>query len=113
VAENLSKVGLKVWFDKWSIAPGVEWAKALHEAIAQASSTAVLIGSTGFDGWQGWEFDDIGLRARRIILVLLPGARTESFPPAAQKYEIIDMQTGFQNDAALASAYSCDRELKS
>ncbi|WP_055717342.1 toll/interleukin-1 receptor domain-containing protein [Streptomyces torulosus] len=79
IATRLRDQGLKVWFDRWSLTPGLPWQPAIETAVAQCRTIAVFIGPPGIGGWQEREMRQALDRQvqdsdLRVIPVLLPGA---------------------------------------
>jgi len=75
-----TNVGLEVFFDQWNLIPGEPWQEAIEEALAEAASCAVFIGTRGIGPWEHEEMRvaidrRVGDRDFRVIPVLLPGAR--------------------------------------
>jgi len=53
----LRSKGLKSFFDRRSLAPGLPWLKALEQAIGAAKAAIVLIGPRGLGNTQQYERD--------------------------------------------------------
>jgi len=69
--------GLKPFFDRRSLAPGLPWVRALEQAISAAKAAIVLIGPHGFGNTQQYERELAIYRQSRdpqfpVIPVLLP-----------------------------------------
>jgi hypothetical protein len=76
--------GLKSFFDRRTLDPGLPWVRALEKAIGSAKAAVVLIGPNGFGNTQQYERELALVRqtrdpAFRLVPVLLPGTRTD--PP--------------------------------
>ena len=80
-AEDIDSVlrsrGLRPFFDRRSLAPGLPWLKALEQAIGAAKATIVLIGPRGLGDTQQYERDLALVRQTHdptfpIVPVLLP-----------------------------------------
>jgi energy-coupling factor transporter ATP-binding protein EcfA2 len=74
--------GLRSFFDRRDLAPGLPWARALERAINAAKSVIVLIGPHGFGNMQQYERDLAISRQSRepalpVVPVILPGNTTD------------------------------------
>ena len=93
---------LAFWFGPWHSVPGVPIQEQMEEALWQASSCAVFVGSGGIEGWQNEQMraaiqnrveDEPGYR---VIPVLLPGAarpRKWDLPRFLRLYEPVEFRT--------------------
>ena len=77
LARALQQEGLKPWFDKWDLAPGDRWQKALERAILDTPALLVCYGPSGSGPWQAEEvraFVDRAVKdpSRRVIPAWLP-----------------------------------------
>jgi WD40 repeat protein/energy-coupling factor transporter ATP-binding protein EcfA2 len=80
----LRSKGLKSFFDRRSLAPGLPWLKALEQAIGAAKAAIVLIGPRGLGNTQQYERDLALIRQTQdpafpVVPVILPD--TTSDPP--------------------------------
>jgi WD40 repeat protein/energy-coupling factor transporter ATP-binding protein EcfA2 len=80
----LRSKGLRPFFDRRSLAPGLPWLKALEQAIGAAKAAIVLIGPRGLGNTQQYERDLALIRqtndpAFPVVPVILPD--TTSDPP--------------------------------
>ena len=77
IAETLRDSGLRVWFDKWELRPGLSWMQGIEEGIKQSQATAVFIGPEGMGDWETPEMrisiDSQVKTNRPVIPVILPG----------------------------------------
>jgi WD40 repeat protein/energy-coupling factor transporter ATP-binding protein EcfA2 len=76
--------GLKSFFDRRNLAPGLPWVRALEQAIGAAKAAIVLIGPCGLGNTQQYERDLALIRQTRdaafpVVPVILP--ETTSDPP--------------------------------
>jgi hypothetical protein len=76
--------GLRPFFDRRSLAPGLPWLKALEQAIGAAKAAIVLIGPRGLGNTQQYERDLALIRQTRdpvfpVVPVILPETTTD--PP--------------------------------
>ncbi|VVB85162.1 Photosystem I assembly protein Ycf3 [uncultured archaeon] len=102
VARYLSDIGLKVWFDRWSLVPGVSWQVTLEEALGSSFTIAVFIGTSPLSNWQKQEWKTSLIKQksdslRRIMTVLLPGSTSKSVPSHLRKLTHIDLRKGLEN----------------
>ena len=72
--------GLKPFFDRRNLAPGLPWVRALEQAIGAAKAAIVLIGPHGFGNTQQYERELAIFRQGRdptfpVVPVLLPDCR--------------------------------------
>ncbi len=80
IAQRLKGDGrLTFWFEPWHAIPGQPLQEQMEDALAQATSCAVFIGSSGVEGWQNEQIH-AAIQAHveddplyRVIPVLLPG----------------------------------------
>ncbi len=81
LARRLLKHGIKPWFDKWQLRPGLPWQDELERQIANIKSVAVFVGKAGIGPWQDMEQDAFlrEFRKRRcpVIPVILPEGGAE------------------------------------
>jgi tetratricopeptide (TPR) repeat protein len=80
----LRSKGLRPFFDRRSLAPGLPWLKALEQAIEAAKAAIVLIGPRGLGNTQQYERDLALIRQTRdptfpVVPVILP--ETTGDPP--------------------------------
>jgi hypothetical protein len=73
--------GLKSFFDRRNLDPGLPWVRALEKAIGAAKSAIVLIGPNGFGNTQQYERELAIIRQTaesdfRVIPVILPETRS-------------------------------------
>ena len=77
VAKSLEQRGVRVWLDRWELAPGMPLQAALEEAIESAGAAAVFIGRE-VGPWQSPEIRSLLSsflgHGKPVIPVLLPGA---------------------------------------
>ena len=76
--------GLKPFFDRRNLAPGLPWVRALEQAIGAAKAVIVLIGPRGLGNTQQYERELAFVRQTRdpafpIVPVILPETTTD--PP--------------------------------
>ena len=76
--------GLKPFFDRHNLAPGLPWVRALEQAIGSAKAAIVLIGPHGFGNTQQYERELAIYRQSRdpefpVVPVLLPDTRDPPF----------------------------------
>jgi hypothetical protein len=74
--------GLRSFFDRRNLAPGLPWVRALEQAIGAAKAAIVLIGPHGFGNTQQYERDLALYRQSReptfpVVPVILPDATTD------------------------------------
>jgi hypothetical protein len=74
--------GLKSFFDRRNLDPGLPWVRALEKAIGAAKSAIVLIGPGGFGNTQQYERELAIIRQTRepdfrVIPVILPDTRSD------------------------------------
>jgi len=92
----LDEAGLRPFLDKWELAPGDQWIPALERGIEASKAVAVFFGRAGVGAWQPQEAQ-LGLirsvqeEKRRVIPVLLPGAREASVAGFLRLRSFIDL----------------------
>ena len=57
VARALHDRGIRVFLDRWYLAPGLPWPQALERTLAACKAVAVFIGAEGLGPWQQRERD--------------------------------------------------------
>ena len=57
IAIQLREKGIKPWFDKWELRPGLPWQDALQKQIGQINAAAVFVGKDGVGPWQNMELN--------------------------------------------------------
>ncbi|MCK6501027.1 MAG: toll/interleukin-1 receptor domain-containing protein, partial [Nitrospira sp.] len=81
IANQLTEHGIRPFFDRWDLAPGLRWRPELERALAECGAVAVCIGPNGIGDVQKREVD-VGLQRQDkapdfpVIPVLLPGGET-------------------------------------
>ena len=91
IAEALEFEGLRVWFDRWELTPGVPWVKVMEEAVTSTDTMLVLIGNDSIGPAQE---DIIFIASRtqrniRLVPIILPGSPIEGMrdiPPSLMKH---------------------------
>ena len=78
----LRSKGLKPFFDRRNLAPGLPWVRALEQAIGASKAAIVLIGPRGLGNTQQYERELAFVRqthdpAFPIVPVLLPKTRND------------------------------------
>jgi hypothetical protein len=75
IAQQLKKLGLNPWYDRWCLRPGLPWMEEIEQQIERIRSAAVFIGQEGVGPWQSIEQESLlrEFRKRRcpVIPVLL------------------------------------------
>ncbi len=89
---------LGVFFDEWELVPGTQWQEALEKALAASRTCAVFLGPKGLGPWHTQEMRvALGQRVRRepkrVIPVLLPGARQRDVPDFLAQRTWVDFRT--------------------
>ena len=95
--------GLKVWFDKWCLRPGLSWQKGMEEGIRGSKAGAVLIGTDGIGPWENEEMEALLQLAVRqqlpVMPVLLPGAPVKpDLPVFLANRHYVDLRQGLKKD---------------
>ena len=57
IARQLQAHGVRPWFDKWELRPGLPWQRALEEQIEKIGAAAVFVGPNGSGPWQQMEHE--------------------------------------------------------
>jgi hypothetical protein len=77
IADKLSQMGLKVWWDQWEIAQGASFMKLMWAGLRSSWATIVFIGPTTIGNWQNLEVDQAIAshvsQGRPVLPVFLPG----------------------------------------
>src|SRR5262245_42541715 len=101
--------GLRTFFDRRELTPGLRWIPALEDAISRSDAVAILVGPHGFGNTQHYECDLALVRQTRddrfpVIPVLLPGCES---PPTGflQLMTWIDLS---QRDSVVMQAESLE-----
>ena len=76
------EAGLRPFLDEWHLVPGEPWIPALEQALERSTTVAVFFGPQGRGAWHDQETQLALVLAaeahgKRVIPVLLPGARRE------------------------------------
>lgn len=95
--------GVAVWLDEEQLIPGRPWQDGLEEAIAQASSAAVVFGPNGLGPWEIPEMraclDQLVTRGMPVIPVLLPGVPTvPALPLFLSGLTWVDLRGGMSDE---------------
>ena len=80
----LRQKGLRTFFDRRDLPPGLPWVRALEEAIGAAKAAIVLLEPSGFGNTQQYERELTFVRQTRdptfpVVPVLLPDTRDPPF----------------------------------
>jgi tetratricopeptide (TPR) repeat protein len=67
--------GVRPFLDKWALVPGESWIPGLERALEGSGAVAVFFGPEGVGRWHDEEKQLALLCEKRVIPVLLPGAR--------------------------------------
>ena len=82
IDSTLRAKGLRPFFDRRNLAPGLPWVRALEQTIGSAKAAIVLIGPRGLGNTQQYERDLAFYRQTRdpkfpVVPVILPGTTTD------------------------------------
>ena len=101
--------GLRTFFDRNELRPGLRWVPALEDAIGRSGAVAILVGRHGFGNTQQYERELALVRQTRddgfpVIPVLMPGCKN---PPTGflQLLTWVDLSQG---DSVLQQTESLD-----
>ena len=97
VAQRLKARGLRPWFDKWEIRPGMPWQESIEKQMGAIRSVAVFVGGSGVGPWQNQEVRSTlrGFARRQvpIIPVILNSVGTvPNLPVFLQKMTWVDFR---------------------
>lgn len=103
VAEALREWELRVWFDRWNLAPGRLWQEVVERVIEQTKTAAVFVGPSGLGPWERREMYgclcECVSRDMPVIPVLLPGApETPRLPVFLRQNAWVDMRAGLSDE---------------
>jgi hypothetical protein len=102
LARRLRRARLKVWLDAWDVLGGDPFGPKIEQGIRGSGAVAVLVGAGGFGPWQKREIAKaVGDGHRRVIPVLLPGARGTRTPIALAGLSRIDLRGGIDDRGSL------------
>jgi WD40 repeat protein len=107
LAERLRDVGLRVWFDQWSIKPGDDIFLAIERALERARTMVLCLSPAALGSdWVGLErstvlFRDPTNRGRRFIPVLLADCK---LPDTLRRYRAVDYRK--EDESALQELVS-------
>ncbi len=109
LANALKDRGLRVWLDKWELAPGRLWQDAIAQTITTCNAAAVCVGENGVGPWEEHEMRALIRRfvsekkrgnAVPVIPILLPGAPANvQLPVFLEAFAWVDLRNGLQRDA--------------
>ena len=99
IGGRLKDRGLRVWFGKWELRPGLPRHEELEKGIAASSAVAVAIGEDGLGPWEAPEMRAFIDRSRHetlpVIPVLLPGAPDKpELPIFLEAFTWVDLRGG-------------------
>jgi hypothetical protein len=105
LARRLRDDGFEVFLDKWHLVPGNPWQEELEQALEASRTCAVFIGPRGLGPWQNEETraaidQRVREHPRRVIPVLLPGARESSIPTFLRRLTWVDFRQGLDDPDA-------------
>ncbi len=98
--------GLRVFFDRWVLVPGTHWQDALQQALAGSRTCAVFLGPEKLAPWHNEEMrialgQRVAEEPKRVIPVLLPGAREDAVPDFLAQRTWVDLRNGVEEEGAL------------
>ena len=105
LADWLRDEGFTVWFDKWSLPPGLPWQEGLEQGLQQSRAIAVFIGASGFGQWELPEMraalDQAARQRKPVIPIFLPGCPKDvQLPLFLRAYTWIDFRPGLDDSEA-------------
>ncbi len=125
IANRLSNLGLRVWFDSWELLVGQSWRDSISDAIRDSRNYIVLIGKD-YDLNSSTKAE-LGLilsiaeerdTDQKIIPALLPSSTPDLIPEELKVFVYLDLRDGFsrleqlQSLALSASRKDISEELK-
>ncbi len=82
---DLRRAGVRTWFDRLNLQPGMLWQDTLRHALERATTLAVCLGNGGLSEWQAHELDVVvkgsNAPACNIVYVVLPSADGTGWRP--------------------------------
>lgn len=99
----LRQKGIRVWYDRDQLQPGLSWIQLLESGISQSNSGLVLVGQDGLGPWQTEEVSYLLRRAINakipVIPVLLPQASKDVvLPPFLANRGWVDLRRGYTSE---------------
>lgn len=101
-ARTLNAAGVRIWFDRWELAPGHAWGAQIGTAITEAPALGVCIGQREPNSRELAQVmvarDARDARANRgpaIFPILLPGADAANLPSGLSSLQAVDLRHGF------------------
>jgi len=99
----LRQKGLKIWYDKDQLQPGLSWIQLLEDGISRSRSGLVLVGRDGLGPWQSEEVSYLLRRAVSsrlpVIPVLLPqAAKDVMLPTFLANRTWVDLRRGYTSE---------------
>ena len=100
--------GLEVFLDIWNLIPGDPFQEDLEKALKNSRTVAVFLGPSGISAWHNEEMrvalsTRVANRKRRVIPVLLPGARqpdVDELPSFLARLLWVDFRKGLDDEEA-------------
>lgn len=104
LAVALRERNMDVWLDESDLVPGRPWQEGLEQAIKEADSALILMGSHGLGRWESREsaalIDEFTRRGMPIIPVLLPGGpAAPDLPLFLRQFSCVDLRDGLSRSA--------------
>lgn len=101
------EAGLRPFLDAWHLVPGEPWMAALERAIEGSAAVAVFLGPQGMGPWHEQEsrlalVTGAQRRGKRVIPVLLSGARKENVDGFLSLRTWVDLAEGNASAALVA-----------
>ena len=81
VARDLTRLGIRIFLDRWYLTPGQPWPQALERTLDACKAVAVFIGAAGLGPWQQRERDlALDRQAREPGFPVIPVLLTPADP---------------------------------
>ncbi len=106
VARKLSNEHrLGVFFALWKLVPGAPWQEALEQGLRSSRTCLIFLGPDGFGPWHSTEMrtamgQRVAEEPKRVIPVLLPGAREDALPDFLAQRTWVDLRNGVEDETA-------------
>ena len=102
LSKRITRLGLNVWFDQWSLPPGSRVNNAILDALNSTASVLHCVGSSPSQTANRYLEEFLAqsdFKDTLIIPVLLPNGDLRTMPDFLHEFQLIDLQSGISDSS--------------